>query len=867
MGLSGFVPNINASESNKLDCRSVRFLKDILPDDLVDTRQLQEGGTLPNIDGFFDLLCEDGTAYGRITVQIKHLTYPESNGDAYYDIPKSIFAYADRLKGDVVLFIAVDFNNEKFYWKNIDSNAIEDFKNRSDHIQETARCHFKSEEICSKHNVVDTIKTWRDIYQNKMHFIKDDRHIAESFAAQQKASFNMVSTNLHGVANSHISRHQVIEIHDWISNGIGSDKQICLLIGNAGVGKSAVLKEVIDSLSNESAKCLCIKADSIDNAGNKVTLSQMLDTIGYYSMEGKKVLLIVDQIDALSQNMSNDREHLNMMMTMLSSLYEWPNVRAIVSCRRYDLDYDSDLCSLKDKAMLIELGELTSDEVSKALDKLSNGLKAKLDSTTFNILKTVQYLDTFCFLYKKNKSKYNFGSPSELYDALWDEYVDRVKNSHETESIERVLFQIAETIRISGTLKPTLIPTTEQKPIFEYLASVGLIKKDGSSVSFFHQTFYEYTLARRYVSLGKSLLDDIKDEFQGLEIRSIVKTVLEYERGHNDVIFADEVSSILLSDKIRLHIKLLAISVLSSADNPKPIEKKLVKRLIQKDERHLMYFLRGVHDDGWFTIVKGVVRSILPCLTKESRVFFQIIGCLSNFTFNHPNDVYCLVYEISDNESRSFAIANILRSHNDYKNPIVLKAYNDAKPQNIHFAAELIKDAFQTNETFAFSETQKLLTDYLISIGKENRHNGYELVDVLFPILSSNRPKEFLQVLHNSIAQTIEQTAYDGYYGYTITTVFNGFSLDDSVEKVLIMYEDLLTRFSSDEVFIRPMIEKLLALQNETTVSMAFSAMSASPQSYIDIIRPLTANSERIESYLHGDIQYYFLKLLKSWYL
>ena len=98
MAMEGFVPNKNATESSKLDQRSIRFIKNLLPDDDVDSSQLQEGGTLPNIDGYLDFLCKDGTANERIIVQVKHLTYPAVDGDAYYDIPKSIYAYSDRHK-------------------------------------------------------------------------------------------------------------------------------------------------------------------------------------------------------------------------------------------------------------------------------------------------------------------------------------------------------------------------------------------------------------------------------------------------------------------------------------------------------------------------------------------------------------------------------------------------------------------------------------------------------------------------------------------------------------------------------------------------------------------------------------------------
>ena len=111
-------PNRNISESVLHDRRSINLLKSILPDNCVDCSQLQEGGTLPNIDGYLEILDENGIAREKITVQVKHLTYPEKNGKVFYDIPESVYAYAKIHKGELVFFIACDYASRKFYWRN-----------------------------------------------------------------------------------------------------------------------------------------------------------------------------------------------------------------------------------------------------------------------------------------------------------------------------------------------------------------------------------------------------------------------------------------------------------------------------------------------------------------------------------------------------------------------------------------------------------------------------------------------------------------------------------------------------------------------------------------------------------------------------
>lgn len=866
--MNELTPHKSIFDSQILDSDSVSLVRTIMPSNIVNSSKLEEGGSQADTDGYLDICDENGFARARITVQIKHLTHAAESGTAFYDIPVELYAYAGIHKGDVVVFIASDTENKRLFWKYISLEDVRKISESEKNLQNTYRHHFSSEEICSSLNVNDVLAVWKGLYEDRMFSIRDERQLAESFASLQKKAFNLISTELYGMEASYISRHQVRDINEWISHRSNGDaERVCLLVGDAGVGKSAVLKKVIDSQRENNKKYLCIKADAIDNTGNIITLEKIRDTIEFFSIGFDEVILIIDQIDALSQCLSNDRNHLNMMMTLLTSLGDWPNVRAIVSCRKYDLNYDSDLRALERKAKRIDIGDLTDDEVVAALDRMAEGLGAAIDKTTLRILKTVQYLDSFCLLYHRSKAKINFNSPVDLYDELWSEYIIKSPSYVNRTELEQLLVLISETIRESGTLKPVLCPSTEQKQSFDYLASCGLVKIDINTVSFFHQSFYDYVLARSYSSSGRSLINDVSDKFQGLEMRSVVKAVLEYERGHNGTLFADEARSFLTSKQIRLHIKLLVISILAFAKSPNKPEKKLVKDICLNDERLLIYFLRGVQDEGWFATIKQLVKDILPDQKKDTSVLFPIVGCLSRYAFAHPEDVYELANSIKDEDSRKFAVAYILRSPNDYSNSSVLKAYEDAKPDNTHFEVQLIRDALKTNENFAFDETSEILIKYLVDEKNSNRHDGYELVDILFPELFNNQPRKLLLALHNGIVKAIEQTALNGVWGYTESTVFNGISLNEYVRKILNMYETLLERFSYDTPFMRPIVEELLGLNNETSVSMAFAAIAANPTPFDDIVRNAISNNRIIENYLHGDIEYFYLKMLKAWYL
>ena len=96
----------------------------------------------------------------------------------------------------------------------------------------------------------------------------------------------------------------------------------------------------------------------------------------------------------------------------------------------------------------------------------------------------------------------------------------------------------------------------------------------------------------------------------------------------------DEARSILEDPDIRLHLKLLTLSVLAFVNNPSRAEKALVTDVCQKDGRLLVYFLRGVNSLDWFQAIRKMLNGIIPELKKDDEQFFPIISCLSRYVFD-----------------------------------------------------------------------------------------------------------------------------------------------------------------------------------------------------------------------------------------
>ena len=859
-------PSRSLYSSKILDEDSISLIKDIFKHKSVDCSQLQIGCTLADIDGYLELCDEEGRSIAKLTVQVKHITIAEDARNICYDVPISLYGYCKVHKGEVVIFIACDTKNERFFWMHINNSDVDEVEQSAHSGQQTWRVHFSQDAVCTRNNSDSVIKEWIEIYDERINSFRDLHSSAEHFVREQRLAFNSIQSEFHGLSGSHIHRNQVNELQSWLLEESNDESdRICLLIGNAGVGKSVVLKDLIILLEARKIKHICIKADSIDDNNNPVSLHDIQNAISCYAANHEKVVLIIDQIDALSQSLSNDRNKLNNLISILSSLHNWPEVNAIVSCRSYDLEYDQTLNGLKANAKIIELGKLSKEEVCNVLDRIDNSIKESIDSKTLSLLGTAQYLNTYCFLCNKSKSIQNFSSSIQLYDALWSSCLQGAPTNVLPENIEYVLFEVARRINDAETLKPTWVPDRKYESAFAYLASCGLILKDESCVSFFHQTFFDYSLARLYVSKSKSFITELEGKFQGLELRSTVKAVLDYERGHDPEFFVKDIQRLLTSLSVRLHLKLLAISVLASQENPIKEEKAIIRDVCSGNIKLLVHFLRGVSSNNWFKTTLSIVKQHFPETTREHELYQPILVFLSRYSYPFPSEVFKLIKEIKDEDSRYFAISYILREHNDYRNSHTIDAFNMVVERYPYFTAEHIQDMLLTNPSLAFTETSKLISQYLESEHNGRSKDGYELVEVLCKRVYSNFPKEFLLMLHSCIVEIIRKTSIEGVYGYSTTRIFSGLYVEDYTRKLLEMYEDALIKNANNANVIMPIVTELIALNDETSLSMAYIAMSEYPKMYDSVIRTIVESDQLLNKNLHCSLDFFLIKLLKAW--
>lgn len=855
----------STSPSDKLDEDSIHLLRNLFYKNGVKER-LEQGGNLPMVDGWIELLDSDDVMEAKITVQVKHLTYPAKSSDAFYDIPNSVFAYASLNKGDVVIFIACDTDNETFYWRYIDTLAIQEFVNIPKENQLTQRYHFKEFEACKKENVSQTISIWKNIYKEKMSSIQDEKALAEKFALAHRSAFFLIQPMFFGIPESHIARNEVIDLLNWIKEPITETHgNICFLQGKAGVGKSVVIKDLIDELDKQKIKTLCVKADSLNMMSDDLKFDKLLNYVQYLKAGQHMLVFVIDQIDALSQYLTNDREKINLFVTLLSKLRNDQNVKIVVSCRKYDLEYDNELNLLCRNAKLIDLGKLEEKDVKKIIDLLSEGLYNQLNVQTVQLLQTAHLLNLFCIIYHRRGRTVNFKNAHQLYDEFWRLLLDNVPSKIDKLIVEGVLYKIAKFALDQKTLSPVLSLDNDESTILDYLYSNNAIIKNGDSCSFFHQSFYDYSLARLYTQRGGSFFDEIQNEFQGFEIRSSVKAVLEYERNHNLEQYSSDLQLIFHSPKIRRHIKLLTLSLIAMQEDICDCERKIIPSVCSIEPKFLSFFLRGIGHERWFISLRSVVLPLVDTLDRQSELLYPISNFLSCASFKHPKEVFDVISHTKDGNVRTYITHYVLRAHNDYRRTRVCEALLNST-LDYHFLIDALIDAMQTNPQFVFKETEKLVMGYLLS-EDDNRRDGYPLVEKLCKKMATDFPEEYTFMFHRCFLEIIDKGSKPHYLqGLTLNDVF-GHHIDEYESKLFRLYKKLLVKFSSNDIRIKSLVKDLYDTNNECAVSLAFEIMSLNPSLYDKEVQNIIEDSCKIDLYLQGDVEYYFLILLRNWYL
>lgn len=370
---------------------------------------------------------------------------------------------------------------------------------------------------------------------------------------------------------------------------LDGENRLLLLVGDAGAGKSVVLHDTTLKQSSKSVTTLCLRLDRLDPFNSTTDLGKQLGlnvspvAALAAAAGGRRALLVVDQVDAVSLASGRMPRSFSAVADMIREASAFNNMRVLLACRKFDVDNDYRIRELvqAEKADQVVVGKLTEEQVTTAVGAMG------LDQTTLSreqleLLRVPLHLVLLKSV-EPDANAMSFRTAEGLFDAYWErKRLDCAQRRDGSVRFAEVVYVLAGAI--SARQRPSVhVSVFDQDELgndAQVLVSEHVITKEGQQVGFFHESFFSYVFARRWMNSGQGLIEFLASGEQELFRRSQVRQILNYLRDKEPALFVAEVEDLLTNTRIRFHVKDVVLGIVRSLPNPSAAEWEMVHRVL-----------------------------------------------------------------------------------------------------------------------------------------------------------------------------------------------------------------------------------------------------------------------------------------------
>ena len=193
-------------------------------------------------------------------------------------------------------------------------------------------------------NLSITTQSVRDFIRNESPFTLRpaalDDTLGETIEAANRRYLESYSP--FGFGGQHVSRSQASEVQSALRSDPTS---LVLLTGEAGSGKSGIVRQVMAGLEAEAMPCLAFRidrhlyADTRAQIGSRVLERDESPVSALATLaEGGPAVLIVDQIDAISEISGRTGAIKDVLLDLVRETQHYGDVRCLLVCRSFDLE-------------------------------------------------------------------------------------------------------------------------------------------------------------------------------------------------------------------------------------------------------------------------------------------------------------------------------------------------------------------------------------------------------------------------------------------------------------------------------------------------------------------------------------------------
>ncbi|HEY3319875.1 MAG TPA: hypothetical protein VGP72_05290 [Planctomycetota bacterium] len=428
------------------------------------------------------------------------------------------------------------------------------------------------------------------------------------------AALRIAKKSINGVA---IQREVVVKLAEWV---LAPEGRVAVLLDRAGTGKTAALASLMETLDAKDCVVIGVKADALASFASAAELQDGLglsDSIpsiaSTLSVQGRKVVVMLDQVDALSAAMAHDSAGIKVLLGVVQQLQTLPGVKTILSCREFDWRYDDRLRSFRDsQATVFTVGLFSRTDVERILQTESLTL-TNLHPAMDALLQTPIYLDAFVEMIHRERSQSVEWTPAraqvytlqQLYERRWSATLRRARDSAtDVAACDRAVGQLVDQMSARQELSiPDATVNATDLAAVEWLSSEGILARAQRCIRFFHQTFFDFMAARRFVGRGTLLTDYLLKTEQSLFYRPLVRQVLEHVRETDRGAYFRELPRLLAEPRIRKHIKAMVLTWLGQLANPSAEELSVFELLLSDGAGRIRALGYMKANAAWFDLL------------------------------------------------------------------------------------------------------------------------------------------------------------------------------------------------------------------------------------------------------------------------
>lgn len=351
-------------------------------------------------------------------------------------------------------------------------------------------------------------------------------------------------------------------------------RQVLLVDGRAGMGKSTVAAEALQALRSEGWHAVTIRMDAVGaDAQTAAAVGRTFDLMESPAVllagvaAGSPAVLLIDQLDAVSTYSGRMSDSYEAVTELLDQTTALTNVKVVLVVRTADLTGDPRIRSLVDAPRVerLTVGELDPDDVRAAVEAGGSN-PAGISDLTLRLLCTPLHLAVFSHLPPESRT-FSYRTLPDLYEEL---------TAQTRRDVERQIGHL-DWVGITGALArymsdherldaPSSVLGSASPNEVAALHSCGILASERARVAFFHETYFDFLFATAFVAESRDLHDYLAESGQHLFRRAPARQVLEYLAVNDRNAFRATVVRLLTSDTIRRHLQEIVVAVLQQFD-------------------------------------------------------------------------------------------------------------------------------------------------------------------------------------------------------------------------------------------------------------------------------------------------------------